>query len=317
MHSSIDILFATHNGANTLPRMLDALSRLEPPDGTLRILAVDNASTDGTADLLAGWAARLPLTVLTCAIPGKMEALKSAVPHLEGELVVLTDDDIVPDPLWIRALAAAAAEFPGAAIFGGSIEPDPIEATEPWYRAVGAHERDLFALTKAPRGPVSGADHIFGPNMMLRRAEAQAALTAPGALGPTFVERGAKRVFPLGDESLMIESLERSGASAVFVPEARVKHMVRTFQTRLPFMLQRAQNHGRGVALRAVSGKSDVAGRARIALASAIRVPGIYARAARIDRSRPDPRAFETLYGLNWHIGRVKGALSGPFDGRD
>ena len=316
MTFQIDILFATHNGATTLPRMLEALSQIEKPDRELRILAVDNASNDNTAELLASWADRLPLTILKCLIPGKMEALKFAVPHLQGDLVVLTDDDIIPHPRWVRELERAAADFPRAAIFGGAIQPEPIEAMEPWYDAVGALQRDLFALTTAPRGPVSGADHIFGPNMMLRRAEAETALTAPGALGPTFVERGAKRVFPLGDESAMIEMLERAGVTSVFVPEARVKHMVRTFQTRLPFMLQRAQNHGRGAALRAVSGKSDVAGRARIALASGVRLPVILARTAGVDRARPDPRAFEKLYGLNWHIGRVKGAWSGPFAGR-
>lgn len=313
MKRQIDILFATHNGEKTLAQMLPALAQLEPPNRVLRIIVVDNASTDGTPDLLADWAQRLPLIALSCAIPGKMEALRSAVPYLEGDLVVLTDDDILPHPGWARELERAADEYPDAAIFGGAIQPVPIEATEPWYDAIGTHDRDLFGLTLAPRGPVTGADHIFGPNMMFRRAEAETALTAPGALGPTFVTQGKKRVFPLGDESEMIASLERAGARSVFVPEAQVKHMVRTFQTGLSFMLQRAQNHGRGVALRAVSGRKDLAGRARVAINSALRVPAIYARAARINRAVPDPGAFETLYGLNWHIGRVKGALTGPF----
>lgn len=64
MKQQIDILFTTHNGARTLPRMLEALSRLSPPKRPVRILAVNNGSTDETASILAGWDGKLPLVFL-------------------------------------------------------------------------------------------------------------------------------------------------------------------------------------------------------------------------------------------------------------
>ncbi len=55
----ITVVMATHNGAPTLPLTLEALKRVEAPAAGLEIIAVDNASSDGTRDLLARAAAEL------------------------------------------------------------------------------------------------------------------------------------------------------------------------------------------------------------------------------------------------------------------
>ncbi len=313
MKQQIDILFTTHNGARTLPRMLEALSRLSPPKRPVRILAVNNGSTDETASILAGWDGKLPLVFLHCAEPGKSAAQAYALAHLEGDLVVITDDDIIPEPDWLQQLEQAADETPEASIFGGAITPLPIDPVGPWYEASAGFNGDLFAFTLQPRGLVTGADTIFGPNMMLRRGEALRSLKAPFMLGPSLVVRKGKRVFPLGDESEMIARLEREGAKSMFVPEARVSHMVRDFQTDLDFMLQRAQNHGRGVAIRALQASRGWPGRARMAADSLLRAAWIWPRLLLGGQSKPDARVFGLLYGFNWHLGRAKGALFGPF----
>ncbi|MCL2594622.1 MAG: glycosyltransferase family 2 protein [Promicromonosporaceae bacterium] len=46
-------IVVTWNGAHLLPDCLDSLLAQDLPEGTLEILVVDNASTDGTAELLA------------------------------------------------------------------------------------------------------------------------------------------------------------------------------------------------------------------------------------------------------------------------
>lgn len=313
MKQQIDILFTTHNGARTLPRMLEALSRVSPPKRPVRILAVNNGSTDETASILAGWAGQLPLVLVHCAEPGKAAAQASALAHLVGDLVVITDDDIIPEPDWLQQLEQAADETPEASIFGGSIMPLPIDPVGPWYEASAGLKADLFAFTLYPRGFVTGADTIFGPNMMLRHGEALRSLKGPFVLGPSSVVRKGKRVFPLGDESEMIARLEREGAKSMFVPEARVSHMVRDFQTDLGFMLQRAQNHGRGVAIRALKASRGWRVRARMAADSLLRAAWIWPRLVLGGRSKPDARVFGRLYGFNWHLGRAKGALFGPF----
>lgn len=309
----IDILFTTHNGARTLPRMLQALSELSAPHRAFRILAVNNGSSDATASILAEWVGRLPLVLLNCSEPGKAPAQASALAHLEGDLVILTDDDILPAPDWLQRLELAADEAPEASVFGGAITPFPIDQTGSWYAAAKAFDADLFSFSLHPRGPVKGADTIFGPNMMLRQAEAVKALKGPFVLGPSSATKNGKRTFPLGDESEMIARLERGGARSMFVPEAHVFHMVRDFQTDLGFMLQRAQNHGRGVAIRTLQASRARRARAAMATHSLARMAWIWPRVAFADRTRPDAGVFKGLYGLNWHAGRAKGAVFGPF----
>lgn len=313
MKRQIDILFSSHNGARTLPLMLAALEKLGAPQRAWRVLAVNNGSTDATAEILGAWAGRLLMEIHTCAQPGKVKAQQFAAPLLEGDLVIFTDDDIIPDADWLQRLEAAADANPQASIFGGAIDPAPIDAVGPWYAATVSHLSDLFSRTQAPAGPVKGTDKIFGPNMMLRLEEARTVLAQSNVLGPSSVLRGGRRVFPLGDETQMIASLERAGKLAVFVPEARVQHMVRGFQTDLGFMLQRAQNHGRGVAIRAVGGRADWSGRARHAFGGALHAALLWPRTVFLSRSKPASAAFDKLYGLNWHTGRTRGALFGPF----
>ena len=313
MKHQIDILFTTHNGARTLPRMLQALGALSPPKRPVRILAVNNGSTDETASILAGWVDKLPLRVLECGKPGKAYAQASAISLLEGDLVVLTDDDILPAPDWLQCLEAAADEAPEVSVFGGAIMPHPIDQTGPWYNASEAFKSELFAFTLQRRGLVTGADTIFGPNMMLRHGQAIMSLKEPLVLGPSSSLKNGKRVFPLGDESEMIARLERAGAKSMFVPEACVSHMVRDFQTDLAFMLQRAQNHGRGVAIRSLPDSKPLLPRASMALDSLIRIAWIWPRVVLADRNQPATRTFNSLYGLNWHAGRAKGAVFGPF----
>lgn len=313
MKRQIDILIATYNGERTLPAMLGALERLVPPERPWRVIVIDNGSTDSTPELLQEAAQRLPLEVHRCPQAGKVTAQQFGRQFLEGDLVVLTDDDILPDPGWLAELEAGAEAWPDACIFGGGIVPTPIEDVGGWYAASETYHGDLFALTKAGAGRVTGADSIFGPNMMLRRDAAERALSQPSVLGPTARVVRGKRVFALGDESEMIASLEREGCQAVFLPQAQVKHLVRGFQTELDFMLQRAQNHGRGVAVRHVQNRTRRGVRARTAADSALRAVWLWPRVMLSSRSTPSRRAFDRLYGLNWHLGRAKGAMTGPF----
>jgi glycosyltransferase involved in cell wall biosynthesis len=77
--AGITVVFATHNGADTLPRMLDALEDLETPMGGVKIVAVDNASTDNSAALIKARSASLPVELLTETRRGKSAALNRAL----------------------------------------------------------------------------------------------------------------------------------------------------------------------------------------------------------------------------------------------
>src|ERR1700753_1443831 len=106
----VTVLFASLNGARTLPRMLDQLEHLEPPTGCWDVVAVDNGSSDDTLKILREWKDKLPLTVISEPRRGKNIALNAALPFVKGEIVALTDDDMIVSPDWLVSIERIAVE---------------------------------------------------------------------------------------------------------------------------------------------------------------------------------------------------------------
>lgn len=312
MSRGLDILFATHNGARTLPRMLAALEQLEAPARPWRVIAVDNASTDETPRLLQEAAARLPLTLLRCAIPGKMPALKQGARALAGDLVIFTDDDVEPCADWLRCYEAAADAHPDAGLFGGAIAPTPLEPLGPWFEASRAHHAELFARAEHAEGPVAAADHIYGPNFMIRTAFIDVLDEVAAGLGPTFQSKKAAS-FAMGEDTQIMELLAGRGVQARFLPQAEVRHLVRAFQTDLDFMLARAERHGRGVAIRWIEqANRSWLRRARVAYEQ-WRAWRQQLAADPAEPGAPSAEAFERLWNARWALGAARGAAFGPF----
>ena len=119
----LTVLMATHNGAKTLPRVLDAYLDLHEPPGGWKAIIVDNASTDDTADTVLSYAGHLPILLVREPRRGKNWGLNTGLQHVEGDLVVFTDDDIVPDPDWLVRMRQVADDQPDYDVFGGKIEP--------------------------------------------------------------------------------------------------------------------------------------------------------------------------------------------------
>jgi hypothetical protein len=307
---ALTILFATHNGARTLPRMMAAFERLAPPSRPWRIVAVDNASTDETPLILQQAAGKLPMTVLTCPIPGKLPALKMGAAEVTGDLVIFTDDDIEPVPEWLRAYEAAADAHPEAGFFGGPITPTPLEPLSPWYDVSEAFHGELFARSRIEDGPIDPEDDIFGPNFMLRREHLDVLDSTPDWIGPTFETSKAKS-FPLCDDTAIMMAASAKGLSARGVAAARVNHLVRGFQTDLKFMLERAQRHGRGWAIHYLSAEGPTLKRRLGVVAKSVSGGGL--TPPKPDVAAPDADRFEKLWRANWLHGAAIGAALGPF----
>jgi len=308
---ALTVLFASHNGAQTLPRMLRALERLTPPRRPWRIIAVDNASTDETPKILREAQARLPLTILSCDAPGKAAALRRAVGEVTGDLVILTDDDVEPEPGWLTAYEAAADEHPDFGLFAGPITPAPLGETGPWFDASAAHHPELFAKSDIGEGPLASLGEVFGPNFMLRAQYVDVLASVPENVGPRF-DGAWRRRYPMGQDTRVVMAATARGAAAWGVPAARVSHLVRPHQTDLRFMLDRAIRHGRGSAIELVR-RDRLAWARRLKLALKAMVGGV--APAAVDETRPDPAVFEALWKAHWSRGCLLGATLGPFSG--
>src|SRR5262245_6019556 len=100
----LTVLLAARNRASILQMVLDAFRGLEQPEGGWKPVVVDNGSTDGTGDVLGSFTDRLPLYGTFEPTAAKNLALNAGLALLEGDLTVLTDDDVFPDANWLVEL---------------------------------------------------------------------------------------------------------------------------------------------------------------------------------------------------------------------
>jgi GT2 family glycosyltransferase len=111
------VVVVTWRGLAHIRECLDALAA---QDRELRVLVVDNASDDGTAELLAGHDV-LRLT----RNRGYAGALAAALPRVDTEFVAWLNDDAAPNPSWIGTLEESLDRHSDAAAVTSSLElPD-------------------------------------------------------------------------------------------------------------------------------------------------------------------------------------------------
>jgi glycosyltransferase involved in cell wall biosynthesis len=151
----IAVVAATHNRRERLAALLDALREQTLGSEHFEVLVVDDASSDGTRELLAEQAARgdLALTVLHRDISGGPAVARNAGwQAARAPVIAFTDDDCRPSPAWLEAgLAAmrATARADGEAIVQGRTEPDPQEADRlgPFTRSLNIPALDHWYAT--------------------------------------------------------------------------------------------------------------------------------------------------------------------------
>lgn len=241
----ISIVLATYNGAATLPLMLDALRETIPSASSVEIIAVDNASTDGTRDVLERYRDVLPLTVLAEPRRGKSFALNRALEAARGDLIVFVDDDIVPEPQWLDAFRAAAEALPGVDLFAGQLRHLWQKRPPRWLLRLAEEGRSYGGTPLGqPEGPVP-AIFFKGANFMARRSVVERARFSERP-GMNFAGTAASAG---GEDTAFVQEAVARGHRTHYVPAACVRHIVRPAQVGLRPVLQRYLRIGRSMTL--------------------------------------------------------------------
>ncbi len=115
----VDVLLPVYNGAATIAESVESL--LQQTVTRLRILVVDDGSTDATAEILACLSRRDPrVVVITQPNGGIVEALNNGLSHVIAPFVARQDADDISFPDRIARQLAAFEADPGLVAISGS-----------------------------------------------------------------------------------------------------------------------------------------------------------------------------------------------------
>jgi hypothetical protein len=236
----ISIVMATWNRSKRLEQTLTHFSKLDTRGIQWELIIIANGCTDATDEIVARFAKILPIVSLQEPVASKSRAMNRGLAMARGDILILTDDDIIPDSDWLQEWLRAARRWPNDAVFGGRIDPLFPPETPAWLAhpdfefAAGAFAQYVPAHTE---GPVNAAP--YGPNQAVRK-QALAGMQYCDSVGP----QGS--AFAMGNDVELMRRLHHNGHRYIYVPTARVQHPVEPHQLTLKWLLGRAHRLGRG-----------------------------------------------------------------------
>lgn len=217
----ISVIICTHNRAQFLPGALRSVMYQGFPSTAYEVIVVDNASTDRTCDVVAGFHKGGNVRYEYEPKLGLNNARNTGWRAARGTYAAYLDDDAFAEPGWLAAIRDGFAAAGGPAIIGGRV--DPIwEAQRPAWLSDGAAAAltiidwgtRVRPLAEVPREWLVGVNFAM-PIALLKEL---------GGFDPR-LERLGNRLLSNGDTFLQ-RLAQRRGYTCLYHPQMRVRHLV-------------------------------------------------------------------------------------------
>jgi glycosyltransferase involved in cell wall biosynthesis len=130
----LSVVIPCFNESATIEKLIDAVRASPWPDK--EIIVVDDASTDGTREKLAGpLAARIDRVEMHAVNQGKGAALRTGIRLATGDIVIIQDADLEYDPVQYPRLLAPIVEDRADVVFGSRfMGAEPHRVLYFWHR---------------------------------------------------------------------------------------------------------------------------------------------------------------------------------------
>ena len=243
---NVEIAICSFNRARLLHRTLLRISEINSSvRNSVRLIVVNNNSTDETDQVISEFAAKLNILALQEKQQGQVFARNCAIRAAEGDLLIWTDDDVIVGDDWLIEYVSAATGQPGYSFWGGPIRPmfespEPAWITDNWEKLSGCFaERKLgkesFDLT-ADRLP-------YGANFAIRTPVQKKHLFAEN-LGRTNASVMGE------DETSLMRRLLKIGLKGSWLPNCVVDHMIDSSRMTTEFIGNYFRGQGRALVLK-------------------------------------------------------------------
>lgn len=203
--STASLIICARNEEKDLPACLESVERQTLESDRLEVILVDDASADGTGQLMEEYAnrSRYPVRILHLAPPeagepsGKWRPLKEGIKLAVNEGLLLTDADAILSPTWAQSHLVELGKGEIAAGFA------LINGTGLWNRVQGLDW--LFLLGVASSLARLGVPQAaLGKNLSVRRRDYEA-VGGLDAIG-----------YSLTEDRALIQALVRNGGTVRF-----------------------------------------------------------------------------------------------------
>ncbi len=159
----VSVIIPTHNGLAMLAECLAAV--LGQTYGDFETIVVDDASTDGTREFLAGIPAVRAVRLEGRRGHGFVAAGNRGLAAARGEILALLNNDAVPEPDWLAELVGGLERNPWAAMAASKLvlydRPDTIHSAGDYYGLDGVpNSRGVW---QQDRGQYEHEEEVFGP----------------------------------------------------------------------------------------------------------------------------------------------------------
>jgi GT2 family glycosyltransferase len=223
---TVSIILPSRNGAHLLAECLAALWAQTFRD--FEVVVVDDASTDNTYDLLLGY----PEVKKLVRLPGTrghgfVAAVNAGLVEARGGIIVLLNNDAVPDPGWLGELMGGLERNPWAGMAASKLmlydRPDHFHSTGDYYGLEGVpNSRGVW---QRDEGQYEREEEVFGPCAAAAayRREVLQDLAQCGGTNPPHRVLDPQLWMYCEDVDLNLRARLR-GFRTVYVPTARVRH---------------------------------------------------------------------------------------------
>ena len=250
----VSIIICTYNRLESLKDTLQAIKKMNCDKvNEWEVVVVDNNSSDGTGEAIRDLAREWPrLKYVFEPKQGLSYARNRGIEEAQGELILFTDDDVLPEPDWMQNVIDGMKRH-GAHACGGYVAPiwevtPPVWLTERFhgFLAIRTDRTDDYQISDPKQAP-------FGANM----AVAKKVFSDVGLFD---TRRGRKgKVLASGEDGELFERILAAGYKVWFLGSARVHHKVESFRLTKSYIRRWRYQTSRNLALaKGVDGRRRV-----------------------------------------------------------